>query len=107
MRFFAPALALALGALVAAPASAQQLGAPLSPLPATQKPAKPVAKPAGAAKAKTVAPAQTAGRQPKWEDAPMPAPLPEKDQNPSWPTSKGGMRPVMSSGGGGGMALGF
>lgn len=106
MRFTVPVLALALGAFLAAPAVAQQLGAPLSPLPATQKPAKPVAKAAKPA-AKAQATAQTAGRQPKWEDAPMPAPLPEKDQNPSWPTGKGGMRPVMSSGGGGGMALGF
>ncbi|GGH18468.1 hypothetical protein GCM10007036_20690 [Alsobacter metallidurans] len=105
MRFTAPVLALALCGFIAAPAAAQQLGAPLSATPATQKPAKPAAK-AAKPTAKAQAAAQTAGRQPKWEDAPMPTPLPEKDPNPSWPTGKGGMRPTMGSGGGG-MALGF
>ncbi|PSC05404.1 hypothetical protein SLNSH_09420 [Alsobacter soli] len=106
MRFVVPALA-ALIAVASTPLAAQQIGAPLTTQPAAQKAGKP-AKPAkGAVKAKPGAPAQASAagsRQPKWEDAPMPKPLPEKDSSFSWPS--GGVRPTVGNGGGG-MAIGF
>jgi hypothetical protein len=108
MRFIAPRLAALMAVWVATPLSAQQLGAPADPRPAAQKPAKPKVQPASrtAAKAKPQ-PAQTAGggRQPKWEDAPLPKPLPGREEF-SWPPSTSGVRPTLGSGGGG-MAIGF